>query len=147
MTNNNILQKYLQEVTDLSIDRAHGNAPHQPIFLLAIIELIEQGKVSENKIVPSPELLEIFVKYWSIIPDRKPNLAMPFYHLKKKGFWHHQAYPPYENALKVTTQIKTVSRLRKIIAYGHFNDDLFELLVVPESRELIRQSIIEKYFV
>ena len=84
MTNNNILQKYLQEVTDLSIDRAHGNAPHQPIFLLAIIELIEQGKVSENKIVPSPELLEIFVKYWSIIPDRKPNLAMPFYHLKKK---------------------------------------------------------------
>ena len=52
-----------------------------------------------------------------------------------------------KNALKVTTQIKTVSRLRKIIAYGHFNDDLFELLVVPESRELIRQSIIEKYFV
>ena len=147
MSNNNLLQEYIQKITDLNIDRATGNAPHQPILLLAIIELIEQGKVSENKIVPSPELLEIFVKYWSIIPDRKPNLAMPFYHLKKKGFWHHQAYPPYENALKVTTQIKTVSRLREIIAYGYFNDDLFDLLKKPDSRELIRQTIIEKYFV
>lgn len=143
---NNILQEYIQKITDLSIDRAHGNAPHQPIFLLSIIELIEQKKICENKIIPSPELVETFVKYWSIIEDRKPNLAMPFYHLTKKGFWHHQANPGYERALQVTTQIKTVSRLREIIAYGYFNDDLFELLKQPESRELIRRSIIEKYF-
>lgn len=147
MSNNNILQKYLQEITDLSIDRAHGNAPHQPILLLSIIELIEQKKVSKNKISPSPELFETFVKYWSIIENRKPNLAMPFYHLTKKGFWHHKANPEYERALQVTTQIKTVSKLREIIAYGYFDNDLFELLKQPESRELIRQSIIEKYFV
>ncbi|MCG9128298.1 HNH endonuclease [Candidatus Poribacteria bacterium] len=146
MTDNKIIQKYIQELTDLNIDKASGIAPHQPILLLSIIELIEQGKVSENKINPSAELYETFIRYWSIITDREPNLAMPFFHLKKKGFWHHQANPEFEKALQVTTQIKTVTRLREIIAYGYFNDDLFDILKQPESRELIRQSLIEKYF-
>ncbi|RKU29989.1 hypothetical protein C6497_05290 [Candidatus Poribacteria bacterium] len=147
MSNNNILQEYIQKITDLNIDRATGNAPHQPILLLSIIELIEQEIVCENKIIPSPELVEIFIKYWSIVENRKPNLAMPFYHLKKKGFWHHQANHGQENTLSVIKQIRKGQDLRKIIAYGYFNDDLFELLKNPDSRELIRQTIIEKYFV
>lgn len=83
---NNTLQKYIHEFTNLRIDRAHGNAPHQPILLLTVIELIEQGRVCENKITPSPELVETFLKYWSVIPDRKPNLALPFFHLKNRSF-------------------------------------------------------------
>lgn len=146
MNNDNILQKYIHKLTGLNIDRASGKAPHQPILLLSIIELIEQEKVLKNEIIPSPELVETFIKYWSIITDRTPNLAMPFYHLKNKGFWHHRANPNYEMALQVTSPIKTVTKLREIIAYGYFNDDLFELLIQPESRELIRKSIIEKYF-
>ena len=141
----NLLQKYIVKLTNLRIDRAHGNAPHQPVLLLSIIELIEQGRVCENKITPSPELVETFVKYWSVITDRKPNLALPFFHLKNRNFWHHYPNPGYENALKVVTQIKTVSRLREIMAYGYFDNDLFMLLTQPESREYIRQKLIDTY--
>ena len=140
-----LLQKYIAKLTNLRIDRAHGNAPHQPVLLLSIIELIEQGRVCENKIIPSPELVETFVKYWSVITDRKPNLALPFFHLKNRSFWHHHPNPGYENALKVVTQIKTVSRLREIMAYGYFDNDLFMLLTQPESREYIRQKLIDTY--
>ena len=141
----NTLQKYLNEIKNLRIDRAHGKAPHQPVLLLIIIELIEQGQITENKICPSPSLVETFVKYWTKITDRKPNLALPFFHLKNRGFWHHHPNPGYETALTVVTQIQTFSRLRKIIAHGYFDDDLFILLSEPETREIIRQTIINTY--
>ena len=142
----NILQKYVQKIECLRIDRAHGVAPNKPLLLLAIIELIEQGQIRENKISPSPDLFEIFMKYWSIVTDRKPNLALPFFHLKRDGFWHLQANVGYETALSVVTQIKTVSRLREIVAHASFDDELFLLLTNIHDREIIRQTLIDTYF-
>ena len=139
------LHKYLDEIQSLRIDRAHGNAPHQPVLLLSVIELIEQGQISENKIIPSPVLVETFVKYWTKITDRKPKLELPFFHMKNRSFWHHHPNPGYETALSVVTQIKSFSQLRKIIAYGYFDEALYLLLTNSETREIIRHTIIETY--
>ncbi len=142
---NSILHKYIHEFKNLQIDRAHGNAPHQPVLLFAAIELIEQGQISENKVLPSPELMEIFMKYWTKVTERQPNIALPFYHLSKRSFWHLHPNPGYEKALEVVTQIKTVTRLREIVAYASFDNDLFLLLTEPKTREIIRQTIINTY--
>ncbi len=142
----NILQKYVEKMKRLRIDRAHGTAPNKPVLLLAIIELIEHGQIRENKISPSPSLFEIFMKYWSIVTDRRPNLALPFFHLKSDGFWHLHANAGYETALSVVTQIKTVSRLREIIAHASFDDDLFVLFTNASDREVIRETLIDTYF-
>ena len=142
----NILQKYVQKIEYLRVDRAHGVAPNKPLLLLAIIELIEQGHIRENKISPSPSLVEVFMKYWVKVSERKPNLALPFFHLKSEGFWSLHANVGYETALKVTTQIKTVSRLREIVAYANFDDEFFLLLTNTHDREVIRQTLIDTYF-
>lgn len=142
----NILEKYLQKMKCLRIDRARGAAPNKPLLLLAIIELIEQGQICKNKILPSPSLVEIFMKYWLKVSERNPNLALPFFHLKSEGFWHLQANAGYEIALKVATQIKTVSQLREIVAYASFDDELFLLLTNTHDREVIRQTLIDIYF-
>lgn len=142
---NNTLHKYLHKFTNLRIDRAHGDAPHQPVLLLTVIELIEQGRVCENKITPSPELVETFLKYWSVIPDRKPNLALPFFHLKNRSFWHHHPNPGYEDALEVIPQIRTFSKLRKIISHASLDQELFTLLNQPLEREILRKALIDKY--
>ena len=139
------LRKYLHKIKNLRIDRAHGNAPHQPVLLLSIIELIEQGQITENKIIPSPKLVETFVKYWTKITNRKPKLELPFFHMKSRSFWHHHPNPGYETALSVVTQIKTFTRLREIIAYGYFDADFYILFTNTETREIIRQTIIETY--
>ena len=142
----NILQKYVQKMECLRIDRAHGAAPNKPLFLLAIIEMIEQGQITENKILPAPTLVEIFMKYWSKVTDRRPNIALPFFHLSKsEDFWHLHANPGYETALRVVTQIKTFSRLREIVASASLDDDLFVLLTVPDDREVLRQTLIRTY--
>ena len=142
---NNSLHKYIKAFKSLRIDRAHGAAPHQPVLLLSVIELIEQGQITENKITHTPDLMEIFVKYWTKVTDRKPNLALPFFHLKKRIFWHLHANPEYEKALEVVSQIKDVSKLRKIVAYASLDKELFDLLIELEPREVLRQTIIDTY--
>ena len=129
----------------LRVDRAHGAAPNKPLLLLAVIELIEQGEIQENKIILSPSLAEIFLKYWSKVTDRKSNIALPFFHLKSDGFWHLHANVGYETALSVASQLKTASRIREVIAYASLDDEFFILLTVPHDREVLRQTLIRTY--
>ena len=64
------LEKYVQKMERLRVDRAHGKAPHQPLLLLAVIELIEQGHIYKNRISLSPDLAETFLKYWTKVVTR-----------------------------------------------------------------------------
>lgn len=60
----NNLPYYQRKFETLRIDRTHGEpAPNKPILLLAVIDLIEQGAITDNKIRPSPLLVETFLKY------------------------------------------------------------------------------------
>lgn len=93
---NDILLKYVNKFKNLRVGRAHDIAHNKPVLLLALIELIEQGQICENIIPSSPSLFEFFIKYWSIVTDRRPNLTLPFFHLKREGFWHHHPNAGYE---------------------------------------------------
>ncbi len=139
------LQKYVQKMKRLRVDRAHGVAPHKPLLLLAVIELIERGQIRENKIPLSPDLAETFMRYWSKVTNRKPNIALPFFHLKSDGFWYFHPNAGYEKVLDVTDRITKISRLREVIAYASLDDDLFVLLTNAGKREIIRQTLIYVY--
>ena len=139
------LQKYVQKMKRLRVDRAHGVAPHKPLLLLAVIELIERGQIRENKISLSPDLAEAFIKYWSKVTNRRPNIALPFFYLKSDGFWHLQANAGYEKVLNLADRITAISRLREVIAYASLDDDLFVLLTDAGNREIIRQTLIYVY--
>ena len=141
------LQKYVQKMKCLRVDRAHGVAPHKPLLLLAVIELIERGQIRDNKIYLSPELAETFMKYWSKVTDRRPNIALPFFHLKSDGFWHFHPNAGYEKALDVADRITAISRLREIIAHVNLDNNLFVLLTDAGNREIIRQTLICVYLI
>lgn len=81
---------YLKKFANLRIDRSHGRpAPHKPILLLSIIELIERRVISTNKIELTPDVVSTFLNYWNALyPDQKGIVALPFFHLKSDGFWH-----------------------------------------------------------
>ncbi|MBI1925912.1 HNH endonuclease [Candidatus Poribacteria bacterium] len=141
-----VLQKYIQKMENLRVDRAHGAAPHKPILLLSVIELIEQGQIHENQIFISPSLAETFMKYWTKATDRSPNIALPFFHLISDGFWHLHVNTGYERALETARSIRAISRLREVVAYASLDDDLFLLLTDAHHREVIRQTLIRVYF-
>ncbi|MHB8765663.1 MAG: hypothetical protein ACYDA8_15200 [Deferrisomatales bacterium] len=65
-------------------------APHKPLLLLSVMDLIAEGTLTANLVAPTPDLAELFALYWSRVmpPDRRGLLAYPFFHLKSEGFWH-----------------------------------------------------------
>lgn len=142
-----VLTFYLNKFAKLRIDRARGNpAPHKPLLLLAIIDLIEQGTIIENEIEPSPQLVESFLKYWNLLSVEKPRIFLPFYHLKSDKFWHLQPKSGQENLLATIHQFKSMSQLASVVAFASLDEDLFLLLHKTEAREAIRKTIIETYF-
>ena len=141
-----ILQEYIQKVTDLERDKAHGPPSlHKPLLLLTVIELIEHGYIQENKILYSPVLRETFKNYCSKVKQGRLNDVMPFYHLTGDGFWHLRANSRQKAALKAVDKIRTISDLNRIVAYATLDEPLFVLLAEPQDRECVRQALIDKY--
>jgi putative restriction endonuclease len=143
-----ILDYYKHKITHLRVDRSKGVAPHKPILLLAIIELIEYEKLSENKIYPTPLIISTFLKYWSRLnfETHRNNVSLPFFHLKSEGFWHLYPNKGYERVLELTKSIRTFSELRKIVNYVSIDDNLFLIFSDKTYRESMRECIIETYF-
>ena len=84
------LQDYIQRIRCLNRSpRANiGCAPHKPFLLLAVIALIQEGGINENKIQFSDDLIAIFKKYVALTPGWNPTIYTPFYRLQNEGFWH-----------------------------------------------------------
>jgi len=142
-----VLTFYLNKFSKLRIDRARGNpAPHKPLLILAVIDLIEQGTILENKIEPSPQLVESFLKYWNLLSIEKPRIYLPFYHLKSDKFWHLHAKSGQESLLGTIHQFKSMSQLASVVAFASLDEDLFLVLHKAEARKAIRKTIIETYF-
>lgn len=142
-----VLTFYSNKFRKLRIDRAHGNpAPHKPLLLLAVIDFIEQGIILENKVEPSPSIVESFLKYWNLLSIEKPRIYLPFHHLKSDKFWHLHAKAGQENILATISQFKSMAQLSSVIDFSSFDEDLFLLLHNAEAREVLRQTIIETYF-
>ena len=82
---------WLRKIAKLAVDKASGDpAPHKPLLLLVVCELAELGILQGEIIQLSGELVFRFSSYWTVVADRRsqrPEVKMPFYHLKSGGFW------------------------------------------------------------
>ena len=121
-------------------------APHKPFLLLSIMDLIAQGSITKNFIEPSFDLLDAFNIYWnSIMPiGSKTSMAYPFPRLKTDGFWHLVPNPGYENQINIG--FSSMTRLREVCAGARMDEDLFQLMCNPKTREQLRIALIKTYF-
>lgn len=66
-------------------------APHKPVLLLSIIELIEDGVITTNKIELNDRLRQKFNVMWTrSVPQRckfKCDIRAPFTYLSNEPFW------------------------------------------------------------
>lgn len=91
-------------------------APHKPFLLLTILDLFAQGRIQSNLIEISAELGESFAGYWRIvIPHRRGNIALPFFHLRSSPFWHLIPNPGQEQALGLIRQVDTLNQLNHLV--------------------------------
>ncbi len=57
--------------------------------MLAILDLLDRGRVKANEIALTPELVRSFRRYFEIVrqADDQPSIENPFYFLSGDGFW------------------------------------------------------------
>src|SRR4051812_49110780 len=122
------LEEYVHRFQRLHTDRSASRwpaatthrAPHKPLLLLAVLDLVEEGLISDNRVELSAELAESFARYWASVPSGKDRgkIVYPFFHLRSEGFWHLVPQPGKETILAHTRQITSAAQLKSLVQYG-----------------------------
>jgi len=149
-----MLEKYLKSFSKLRTDKNRNRypaiidhrAPHKPFLLLSIIDLIAQGQITKNFIEPSYELVDTWNIYYSTImpPGSATSMAYPFPRLRSDGFWKRICNPGFD--VDADYNVTSMVKLREIYAGARMDDELFQYLCDPGTREQLRLVLIRTYF-
>ena len=152
------LEKYLRLFANLR--RATGpkwtsatknRAPHKPILLLALLDLVARGVITSSFIDVTGDLVELnelFCGYWRrVVPiGQTSSIAFPFFHLKNEPFWELVPVSGKETKLEHMNSVGSVSQLRTLALGALLDEDLFLLLQQPDGRAALRQVLVESCF-
>lgn len=149
------LEKYIQMFRKLRSDKSTkwpnatlNRSPYKPLLLLSIIDLFAQGGITTNLIEFTTDLADLFDLYCRQVmpPDWRCNIAMPFFHLSREGFWHLVPLPGKEPIVASGRRLQSISLLTDTVRGARLNDDLYTLMCIEESRNILRAVLIETYF-
>jgi putative restriction endonuclease len=142
------LQKYLHQILRLKRSASNGGAPHKPILLLSIFELIRKGDITSNQIEITPELVLEFKSNWSklVTTQHSPNFSLPFFHMRSEPFWRLITNIGMNIPLTSSHSIKSLNALKESIAFAELDKEFFRLLINPIQNGFFVDQILETYF-
>lgn len=143
------LEDYMQEFANLSVSVSKGKKlPHKAILLIALMDLIETGMITDNRIELNNMIAKAFSSTWNKYFDTNvPTVWTPFYHLKGESFWHFKANG---NEDKLTDLLSfggtpSVGKMRPIIKYAFLDKSLFDYMENDGCRDKLREVLIKTY--
>ncbi|RUO23923.1 restriction endonuclease [Aliidiomarina minuta] len=139
------LSKYLEAFQNVRPNRTNGRAsPHKVCMLYAVMDLVEEGRLTENKIPFTYELKNRFAWHFEKLKTEADmlNPVNPFFYLRSSDFWHHSLRSGKEGDYE---QLKSPSEksLHDIIEYAFLDPELFELLQDPVSSARLGLALSE----
>lgn len=142
------LPKYLYQFSHLRRDLKFGGAPHKPILLLAVLELIRKGEIYHNRIEITPELVLEFKTIWSklVVTPHTANFSLPFFHMKSEPFWRLVTNAGMTIPVTSSNSIKSLGALKESVVFAEIDKDLFELLKDPVSHVVMEEALLDQYF-
>ena len=147
---NQHLNYFINALEHLHRDSKKGGAPHKPILLLAIIHEYESGQIKDNRILITPELTHSFSVFWNqlVTTEHDQRFALPFYHLtgEKGKWWQLVPNAGCEIWIENAGSMRSFGNLSAAVAYAEIDPRLAALLLNPESRSILKQTILRTYF-
>jgi len=139
------LAYYKQLFTHLNVNKMGGQvAPHKPILLLAIIDLVECEIIMLPQIELGEALIAAFKWNWVHQVSKKarfkPVIGTPFYHMSGEPFW--RLVPKDPSYAPNTTN---TTSLREHYEYAEIDSELFVLMLDADARQRLRKVLIETY--
>lgn len=128
-------RQWLAKLSNLK--QGNDNAPHKPVLLLVVCDLIAEGKLDGGLLRRDGDLAFRFYSYWKVVADRRrsrPDLRLPFFHLRGDEVWkplEADGREAEDKSRAVLTQL-----------------DVSILLALQnrEFRTLVRRTLIARYF-
>lgn len=141
------LNYYIKCFSALNTMKMQGKlAPHKALLLLSVIDLVEQGIITDSNIQLSEILEERFKYYASQYVGNNsaydPKINYPFYHLRSEPFW--ELVSTTGDPVPAISNYST-NNLKKHIAYARIDTELIQLLKDYNKRALLRAILITKY--
>ena len=132
-------------------DTTKKRAPHKPILLLAVLDLVARGVITSPFIDVTGDLVELnelFNLYWRrIIPlGQTSSIAFPFSRLHNEPFWELVSLPEKEITPATINNISTVSQLRTLALGARMDEELFHYLQEPACRNALREALLRSSF-
>lgn len=153
--------KYAEQLSSMKRAVVKGyRAPHKPVLLFAICELVADGEIMDNRIYLTDELDRRFRKVWKRFVDSeenvhydcvaeelfkderkaypfKCNIANPFYHMSGEPFWTLK-----KSELWRERTSWSVSALKTDFEYAILDNELFDLIKDGQARKKIYSLLI-----
>nr|WP_256502296.1 HNH endonuclease [Desulfuromonas sp. KJ2020] len=126
-------------------------APHKPILLLAVLDLVHRGIITTPFIDVTADLVELnelFNLYWRrVVPlGQTSSIAFPFSRLTREPFWELVPQPGKAITDAVINNTASVSYLRKYALGAKLDDGLFQIMQSGEGREALREALLLSCF-
>ncbi|MGQ9675948.1 MAG: nuclease-related domain-containing protein [Chloroflexota bacterium] len=137
-----LLDEFLKRLDNLTTHGA-GFKPHKYLFLLTILDLLEEQQVPKNEFPFDARMRHKFTSYFRQYAgenDRNRPWA-PFFHLGSSGFWHLRSLPGRERDLANLTTVGGPRELVENVDYGYLSDAVFDLLSNRSVAAVVRERI------
>lgn len=144
---NGKLSHYKRLFQSLNVSTLFGTpAPHKPILLIAIMNLIERGYYHTSVIMPGAVLEGEFDTVWkSLVPkDCKYscNYWTSFWYMRLEPFW---TIVPKSGCSVDGKDWLSEKEAKSMITGARLDENLFQLMQSPAARKELKQALIEKY--
>jgi putative restriction endonuclease len=144
-------EMWLERLYNLRRDKSGSHErPHKPALLLSIIDLLDRGVITRNEVPLSDELVATFKPYFAVVrrENDQPTIQNPFFHLCGDKFWRLVPAPGERQIYQegATSGAPSVAELRRRVAYGKFDEGMWQLLSEPVARHQLREALIARYF-
>jgi putative restriction endonuclease len=132
---------WLGRLANLNVARTtvRGAAPHKPLMLLTVIDLIESGDIPDGWVKYDVRLVSRFRDYWELVLERQrnqPDIPMPFHALggDKDKIWERFTADGQPSLAKATTRLCSL------------DPALFACLQDSGFRRQARETLVSIYF-
>jgi putative restriction endonuclease len=126
-------------------------APHKPLLLLAVLDLVHRGVITTPFIDVTGDLVELndlFNLYWRrIVPlGQTSSIAFPFSRLDREPFWQLVPQPGKTITPAIINNTASVSYLRKYALGAQLDNGFFQIMQTGEGREALREALLQSCF-
>lgn len=146
------LSPYINAFSNIKMNASGGhNSPHKACLLLAVMDLVAEERIADNRIFLNDELIKQFEQTFSQVAKDidKSDISQPFFYLQSSDFWHHKVITKHTEEYQQRIAPKQrnhggINKVKQLIQYAYVDPELFEYFKSQTAREALTQALLSK---